>query len=266
MLLTVSVDVVLLHGWPGLHSDFDAVRERLEGTRTVLAPDLAGFGASFVPGVELDAGADAHAQRVIDLIEWQRLRRPVVVGYDIGSRVAQAVARKAPDLIAGIVVTPGYPGIAERARAAEIQPEYWYQHFHRLPLAAALLDGDRRAIHTYLAHFWRAWSARDDLAAGARFEQIVDAYARPGAFAASIAWYAANTSYSASAQIVVPSIVLWAAHDPLFRLEWADRLGESFADFRLELLPDCGHFVPLEAPDAVVRAIELLAPEPPGAQ
>jgi pimeloyl-ACP methyl ester carboxylesterase len=255
----VSVDLVLLHGWPGLHSDFDAVRERVEGSGTVLAPDLAGFGSSFVPGAELDARADAHAQRVIGLIEREGLRRPVVVGYDIGSRVAQAVARQAPDLVAGIVVTPGYPGIAERAEAPEIQPQYWYQHLHRLPLAVSLLDGDRRAVHAYLSHFWRAWSARDDLAAGARFEQIVDAYARPGAFAASIAWYVANTGYRASEQITVPSVVLWGARDPLFRLEWADRLAASFAEYQLEVLPDCGHFVPLEAPDAVVRAIETLA-------
>jgi pimeloyl-ACP methyl ester carboxylesterase len=256
----VSTDLVLLHGWPGLHTDFDAVRERLTDTGTVLVPDLAGFGASFVPGAELDASAEAHAQRVIALVGRERLRRPIIVGYDIGSRVAQAVARQAPDLVAGIVVTPGYPGIAERAQAAEIQPEYWYQHFHRLPLAVSLLDGDRRAVHAYLSHFWRAWSARDDLAAGARFEQIVEAYARPGAFAASIAWYVANTRYRASEQITVPSIVLWAARDPLFRLEWADRLGASFAEYQLEVLPDCGHFVPLEAPDAVVRAIETLAP------
>jgi pimeloyl-ACP methyl ester carboxylesterase len=53
--------------------------------------------------------------------------------------------------------------------------------------------------------------------------------------------------------------VLWAARDPLFRLEWADRLAASFAEYQLEVLPDCGHFVPLEAPEAVVRAIETLA-------
>jgi pimeloyl-ACP methyl ester carboxylesterase len=258
MLPPVTVDVVLLHGWPGLHTDFGAVRERLEATRTVLAPDLAGFGSSFVPGAALDARADAHAERVIELIEREALRRPVVVGYDVGSRVAQAVARKAPEVVSGIVVTPGYPGIAEHARAPEIQPQYWYQHFHRLPLAAALLDGDRAAVHAYLSHFWRSWSARDDLAAGARFEQIVDAYARPGAFAASIAWYAANTGYVQSEPIAVPAVVLWAARDPLFRVEWADRLGESFADFQLEVLSECGHFVPLEAPDAVVRAIARL--------
>jgi pimeloyl-ACP methyl ester carboxylesterase len=32
-----------------------------------------------------------------------------------------------------------------------------------------------------------------------------------------------------------------------------------FAEYRLELLPDSGRFVPLEAPDAVVRAIETIA-------
>jgi pimeloyl-ACP methyl ester carboxylesterase len=252
----VKSDVVLLHGWPGLGSDFDAVRERLGGERAVVAPDLAGFGSSFAAG-ELDASADAHARRVLELIRSQTLRRPIVVGYDIGSRIAQAVARQAPQEVGGLVVSPGYQGIAERARSPEIQPEYWYQHLHRLPLAAALIDGDRDAVHAYLSHFWSHWSARGDLAAGLRFEQIVDAYARPGAFAASIAWYAANPRYVTADSIAVPSIVLWGEHDPLFPVAWADRLEQSFSDVRLRVLP-CGHFIPLEAPDAMVQAIDDL--------
>jgi pimeloyl-ACP methyl ester carboxylesterase len=255
----VARDVVLLHGWPGLRSDFDLVVPQLHGRR-VLAPDLAGFGESLVAGAALDAGADAHARRVLDLIAERGLRRPVLVGYDIGSRVAQAVARLAPELVGGLVATPGYPGIAERAQSLEIQPAYWYQHFHRLPVAPATLDGDRPAIEAYLSHFWSAWSARDDLAAGARFDRIVDAYARPGAFAASIAWYAANRGYAEAEQISVPAIVLWGDRDPLFPLAWADRLGGSFADVELRELAGCGHFVPLEAPDAVIAAIETLAP------
>jgi pimeloyl-ACP methyl ester carboxylesterase len=255
----VARDVVLLHGWPGLRSDFVQVVPQLHGRR-VLAPDLAGFGEGFAAGAELDASADAHARRVIDLIGADGLRRPVLVGYDIGSRIAQAVARLAPELVGGLVVTPGYPGIAERARSVEIQPQYWYQHLHRLPVAAAVLDGNRPAIKAYLSHFWSAWSARDDLASGARFDAVVDAYARPGAFAATIAWYTANRRYAEAVQITVPTIVLWGDRDPLFPLAWADRLGESFGDVGLRVLAGCGHFVPLEAPDAVVAAIDELAP------
>jgi len=53
--------------------------------------------------------------------------------------------------------------------------------------------------------------------------------------------------------------VLWPAHDPLFPLEWSDRIGEFFADARLTTLPGAGHFVPLEAPAEFAAAIRAAA-------
>jgi pimeloyl-ACP methyl ester carboxylesterase len=53
----------------------------------------------------------------------------------------------------------------------------------------------------------------------------------------------------------VPTRVLWPAHDPLFPAAWADRLDEFFTDVTTTPLPDSGHFVPLEAPEALAAAI-----------
>jgi pimeloyl-ACP methyl ester carboxylesterase len=254
----MTTDVVLLHGWPGLPSDWDEVRPALGPADHVLVPDLGGFGAAFVPGEPVDARAETHADAIIELIRERHLDRPVIAGYDIGSRIAQTIARRVPELISGIVISPGYPGVAEYAQAPAIQPAYWYQHFHRLPLSVALLDGNRAALHTYLEYFWTQWSRRPDLAAGPRFEAIVDAYARPGAFAASIAWYSANQGYAATDPVTVPTVMLWGEHD-LFPVAWSDRLDDWFTEVELRVLPGCGHFLPLEAPAAVAAAIRTVA-------
>jgi pimeloyl-ACP methyl ester carboxylesterase len=52
--------------------------------------------------------------------------------------------------------------------------------------------------------------------------------------------------------------VLWPAHDPLFPLEWSDRIGEFFAAARLIHLPGAGHFTPLESPAEFAAAITAL--------
>jgi pimeloyl-ACP methyl ester carboxylesterase len=49
---------------------------------------------------------------------------------------------------------------------------------------------------------------------------------------------------------------LWPAHDPLFPLEWADRLDEFFSAATLSRLPHSGHFSPLEAPEEFSAAIQ----------
>ena len=38
--------VVLLHGWPGDHTDWDHLVDRLAGAADLLRPDLRGFGQS----------------------------------------------------------------------------------------------------------------------------------------------------------------------------------------------------------------------------
>ena len=53
----------------------------------------------------------------------------------------------------------------------------------------------------------------------------------------------------------MPTTVLWPEHDPLFPVAWSDRLDEFFADVDVQVLAGVGHFVPLQAPDAVADAI-----------
>src|ERR1700760_924825 len=86
--------VVLLHGWPGDHTDFRHVVPLLDYC-DVVVPDLRGFGQSAKHRVEPSQGYSpaAQARSIVALIEELGLQRPVIAGYDVGSRVAQAVAK-----------------------------------------------------------------------------------------------------------------------------------------------------------------------------
>ena len=43
--------------------------------------------------------------------------------------------------------------------------------------------------------------------------------------------------------------------EPLFPLEWSDRIDDFFAAATLEVVPGVGRFTPLEAPGAVAAAV-----------
>jgi pimeloyl-ACP methyl ester carboxylesterase len=147
----------------------------------------------------------------------------------------------------------------------EVQREFWYQTFHRLDLSVRLLDGDRDAVRTYLQHFWTHWSGPSYTPADADLDRLADTYAQPGAFTSSIGWYRvgpgilvrglAERAPDPADRLAVRTQVLWPSHDPLFPVAWGDRLGEFFADVTVTLLPDAGHFVPLEAPEHLASAI-----------
>jgi pimeloyl-ACP methyl ester carboxylesterase len=256
--------VVLLHGWPGDRTDYRVLAPMLaERGFEVVVPDLRGFGASDKQSVDpMDYGAAAQGRSVLGLVEELGLERPVLAGYDIGSRVAQGIARSRPELIEGLVIAPPLPGIGKRVFSEYAQAEFWYQAFHRLPLIEELIDGNPDAVRSYLRHFWTHWS-------GPGFEpeldHLVEVYSEPGAFTASISWYragAGSVAVSASEmappsydRIGVPTVVLWPEFDPLFPRAWSDRIDDFFSDVRLRHVDGVGHYAPLEYPEILAEEI-----------
>ena len=77
---------------------------------------------------------------------------PNVLAERLPTRVAQAFARRWPKEVAGLVVTPGYPGVKEYIRSPRSSARVVVQHLHQLPLLRELLDGDRDKVATYLRH------------------------------------------------------------------------------------------------------------------
>jgi pimeloyl-ACP methyl ester carboxylesterase len=268
--------VVLLHGWPGDHLDYRDVVARLEGF-TVVVPDLRGFGESDKhPGPPADAySGDAQARSVVGLIDELGLGSVVFGGYDVGSRVAQTIARAFPDRVRALVVSPPLPGVGDRVLTPDAQREFWYQAFHQLSLIEEIIDGRLEAVRAYLGHFWCHWSGPSLEQPDAELDRLAGLYGAPGAFTASIAWYRAGSGTVARSlsevvpdrdeRIAVPTTVLQPDLDPLFPPAWSDRLDEFYADVTVTALRGVGHFVPIEAPDefaAAIRAALAAAPGP----
>jgi pimeloyl-ACP methyl ester carboxylesterase len=259
--------VVLLHGWPGDRGDYGEVAARLTAQADVIRPDLRGFGESDKHDrPPTDAyHADGQAASIVGLIDELGLESPVIAGYDIGSRIAQAVARRRPDSVKALVLSPPLPGIGERVLEPHTVTEFWYQTFHRLELSERLIDGNPQAVRAYLEYIWDHWSAPAWTPPAEVLDRLTAVYARPGSFTASIRWYRAGAGTLTRAlqerapasedRISTPTTVLWPEHDPLFAVEWSDRIGEFFSAFELRDMPGVGHFSPLEAPDTIAAAI-----------
>jgi pimeloyl-ACP methyl ester carboxylesterase len=262
--------VVLLHGWPGDRTDYRELIPLLGGYE-VVAPDLRGFGESDKhpadPSTQYNAAANARS--VAGLIADLGLDRPVIFGYDIGSRIAQALATDRPELVKALVITPPVPGAGTRVFGPDPMREFWYQSFHRLPLAEELIDGKPEAVRAYLRHFWTHWSGPAFEMEEAALDHLVSVYGPPGAYTASINWYRAGAGTIGLAlteqapapadRIAAPTVVLWPDRDPLFPRDWSDRLDEFFAGARLRFVDGAGHFAPLEFPATIAEEIRRAA-------
>ncbi|WP_285349486.1 alpha/beta hydrolase [Pseudomonas sp. ME-P-057] len=251
--------VVLLHGWPGDHTDYDQLVPMLTNYADVIVPDLRGFGLSDKHDADPEQiySGKGQARAVIALMEELGLKNAIICGYDVGSFISQTIATMRPDLVKALVVSPPLPGAGDRVLELKEAMEFWYTSFHNLSLFETLVDGKRDAARAYLHHFWSHWSGPTYVVDEARIDHLADVYSAPGAFKASVAWYRSSgnpvTAYATETiprkeeRIKTPTTVLWQENDPIFPIAWSDLLDEFFVDYTLERLEAVGHFTPLEA-------------------
>lgn len=255
--------LLLLHGLPEFWLAWEPVMQRLADRYTLIAPDLRGFGDSDKPTGPF--GPEGHAADMLALVDALGIARAGAVGHDVGGAVLQALARRAPERLAGqFLFDFVYPGIGPRMGAPDRLNEIWYQSFHQTEIAPLLVGATRDACRAYIGHFLRHWAhrkaAHDDV-----LEAYVDNFLKPGNLAGGFAHYQASHAgrlammkgqAPAAPAITTPTCVRWAEHDPIFPYAWTDRLGETFADLDLAPFPDVGHFPHREDPDRAAREID----------
>ena len=262
-----GVPLLLLHGWPEWSHAWRPVMSRLAPRFEIIAPDLRGFGDTAPPALAAsrEAGPDRHAQDLLELADLRGWSRFGVVSHDVGSLVAQHLARLAPERIAGLFFfNCVHAGIGARWVAPRRLGEIWYHAFHQLPWTAELVGSSRDACRIYLRHFLTHWSHQREWV-DAALETWVDHFMKPGRLQGGFNWYASvhearlammEGRTPPAPPIAAPARVLWGAHDPVLDPAWTDRLGETFSEVEVGLQPDAGHFVHLEQPDAAAASIE----------
>src|ERR1700735_709970 len=115
-----------------------------------LGYDRSGGGPGGRAAARVPGRPAAQARSVIGRITELGLERPVIAGSDVGSRIAQTIARERPDLVRALVIAPPLPGIGDRILVPQAQREFWYQSFHQLDLCTELVDGQPEAVRAYL--------------------------------------------------------------------------------------------------------------------
>lgn len=254
--------LLLLHGWPEFWLTWEPVMTRLAGRYSLIAPDLRGFGDSDKPGGPY--GPDQHASDLLALMDALKVDRFGVVGHDVGGAVMQPLARTAPHRLAGLFFFDFvYPGIGPRMGTPDRLNHIWYQSFHQMEMAPALVGANKESCRIYIGHFLKNWSYRKDA-----FDDVLEAFAdnflKPGNLAGGFAHYRASHAGRVRMMqgeapklppIDVSTCVRWAEHDPLFPYAWTDRMGETFSNLDLAMFSGVGHFPHREDPDRAAREI-----------
>lgn len=251
-----SPPLFLVHGFRGDHHGLLRIIEALPGHR-VIVPDLPGFGQSDPFSGQHDVAA--YASFVRDSVGRLALGpETVLVGHSFGSIIAGRAAADAPDAFAALVlINPiSAPALEGSSRLATRLAELYYRLGAALPEQAgqALLRNRiivramselmaktrdrqlRRWIHGQHRAYFSAFASRDVVLQ---------------AFTASIS----ATVRDSASRLQLPVLLIAAEKDDLGTVQTQQELAALIPDSTLVVLPNVGHLVHYEAPDAAAAHI-----------
>ena len=243
--------VILLHGYAQTSHMWLPLMAELAKTRTVVAPDLRGFGQSAKPETGYDKktmAQDVHA--LAALLGFRRVR---VVGHDIGLMVAYAYAAQYPTEVERIALLDAFlPGVGDW-KSVWLLRDLWHFHFYgKTPLQ--LVAGRERI---YLDHFWNDFAADPKHSVPEADRKFyAAAYAQPGAMRAGFEVFRAfpqdaeDFAGFAQAKLTMPMLVLTGEKASGELLIQQARLVDDHVEG--VVIPRSGHWLMEEAPDQVI--------------
>jgi pimeloyl-ACP methyl ester carboxylesterase len=271
--------LIFLHGFPESHRTWRHQIAALSDRFYCIAPDQRGYRGSSKPQEVEAYTPDKLTADIFALADALSIQSFTIVGHDWGGAIAWSVAlfgqMGAPN--------PAWAGRVTRAIIANAPHPFLFQR---------LLNGDpgQRASSQYMRDFrdpendalvrehglagllFKAvkWERSSKMEDSERDALLADWQDRDACFA-MLNWYRASpitipamdepfelTPFDASLfpKLGIPTLVIWAMDDlalPPSNLEGMEQLIPSIKIVRV---PDCGHFVPWEKPEAVNAAME----------
>lgn len=263
--------VILLHGFPQNHRCWEEIAPVLAQDYDVIVPDLRGYGDSDAP--ENDADNSVYSKRemardIVGVMEALGIGSAMVVGHDRGARVSYRMALDHPERVRRLAILEVVPTgdfwaswNADLALAAY----HWTMLAQPAPLPEQMILGMGPEYFDWCLSSWtkaKSLDAFSDVALESYRVQGSD----PARVAAMCHDYRAGATFdraldeadrAAGRQITCPLLFLWAdagfparTEDPLALWRgWAPEVTGG-------TIPGTGHFMPEEAPEPVLAALQ----------
>ncbi len=268
--------VVLMHGFPDdVHAYDDVAPPLAAAGYRVIVPYLRGYGPTrfLDPATPRSGEQAAFGHDLLDLIDALDLKSPILAGYDWGGRAACVVSALWPERVGALVSITGYNiqniAGANQPQSPAAEHRLWYQWYFHTERGVAGLTANRGPLCRLL---WELWSPNyrfDDATyakTAAAFDNpdfvpvVIQSYRhRYGKAPGDPRYEAVEAQIAAQPKIAVPTVVLHGEADGVGPAAGSESHARHFTGpYRREVIPVAGHFLPREAPEAVVAAVREL--------
>lgn len=250
--------VVLLHGFTGSGETWAPLVAALAARHETLAVDLPGHGRSAAPADPARYTLARFADDLARLLDRLGIDAAAVLGYSLGGRAALRFALEHPARVAALVLESASPGIADAAERAA-----------RAAADRELADDiEREGVSAFVERWERLplWASQAALPNEARARQRAQRLSNvPRGLANSLRGAGAGAEPPVIGRLAeqrAPALVVAGALDQKY-VALGRLMAAAMPRARLAVVPDAGHAVHLERPDAFADLVtRFLAGEP----
>jgi pimeloyl-ACP methyl ester carboxylesterase len=261
--------VVLLHGWPQHWYAWRRLIGPLAERCRVICPDLRGFGWSGAPpGRYLKAELAADVVRLLDALGLERVR---LAGHDWGGFAGFLLCIDHPERVSHYAALGiSHPWVKRREGAGETVKQL--RRLAYMGLIAAPLAGSQiiRRAPAFTRTVMRASAFDADRTwKRADLDIYVEQWREPDRARATVALYRSFLAHElrdiasgsfASRRMETPCVQLVGIADPVIRPDQQEGCEDNAPNLRVQTVPEAGHWLAEEAPEAVLGAmLELYA-------
>lgn len=243
--------LLLLHGFPQTSHVWRKYLSSFSKRYKVVAPDLRGYGQSDKPQDVEKYKPSVLYQDIVDLIKALGYEKAAIVGHDWGGVIAWRTVMERPDVVERLVIinAPHPAKFAQAIKTFAQLKKSWYVMVFQLPGVPEFLFN--RYSDKFGDFVFRHKIPNEDR------DIYVNSLKEPGAFKAVLNYYrAAFKEHLKNKQIAVPTLVIWGERDVALGKELTFGMNDLFSGpFRVEYVPDAGHWVPDEKPELVAKLI-----------
>lgn len=236
--------LVLLHAFPLSAEQWLPQMAQVPPGWRFIAPDLRGFGGAD-PGPAPAVTMESYAADVLELMSHLEVPSAVVAGLSMGGYVALAVARRAPQRLAGLVLADTRATAdSQEGRAARDRM-----------LAILEREGPDGVAREMLPKLTGVTSQRNQPDLHDAIRQIILGNTPAGIAAAIRAMKERPDSTALLPALVCPTTVICGDEDVITVPAESEAMYRAIPGARLALLPGAGHLANLENPEAFTAAL-----------
>ncbi len=235
--------VLLIHGFP-----FDRRMWRFQANALataglrVIAPDLAGFGQSEVPG---HLNVDGHARDLLQLLDRLHVGKFTVCGFSMGGYVALAVAAAAPERLDGLVL------IDSRANADSDEAKAKRDSL----IDEVTAQGTRGLVAKQLESQLTEATRKGQRLLAEEVRELMLRQSKPAVLAALSAMRDRPDRRDFLKTLKVPALILVGSEDKVTPVEAAKEMAGLLVNSELQVIEGAAHLSPMERPHDVNQAL-----------